>query len=245
VEQGLRLAGEGAAILDIGGESTRPGAQPVAAAEEIDRVVPVISALAAAIRLPISIDTSKPEVMEAAAGAGAAMINDVNALRADGALQAAAETGLPVCLMHMQGEPRTMQAAPGYRDVVEDVFEFLARRVDACLAAGIHESRVVIDPGFGFGKTLEHNLLLMNGLARFADLGRPLLVGVSRKSMIGAITDRPADDRVPGGLALAAMAIERGARVLRVHDVRETIDVIRMTAAVLAAGQQEGPAENG
>ncbi len=245
VEDGLRLAGDGAAILDVGGESTRPGARPVCVAEEVDRVLPVIEGLAAATEVPVSVDTSKPEVMRAAARAGASMINDVNALRAEGALLAAAETGLPVCLMHMQGEPRTMQDAPAYDDVVEDVFRFLADRIAACRTAGMDESRIVVDPGFGFGKTLEHNLQLMKGLERITDLGRPLLIGVSRKSMIGAVLDRPVDERLSGGLALGALAIERGARILRVHDVRETMDVIRMTTAVLAAGGSRGLRENG
>ena len=245
VEHGIRLAGDGAAIIDVGGESTRPGARPVSVAEEIDRVLPVIEGLAAATEVPVSVDTSKPEVMRAAARAGASMINDVNALRAEGALLAAAETGLPVCLMHMQGEPRTMQDAPTYDDVVEDVFRFLADRIAACRTAGMDESRIVVDPGFGFGKTLENNLQRMKGLERITDLGRPLLIGVSRKSMIGAVLDRPADERLSGGLALGVLAIERGARILRVHDVRETMDVIRMTTAVLAAEDGRGPNENG
>ncbi len=245
VEDGLRLVGDGAAILDVGGESTRPGARPVSVAEEMDRVLPVIEGLAAATEVPVSVDTSKPEVMRAAARAGASMINDVSALRVEGALLAAAETGLPVCLMHMQGEPRTMQDAPAYDDVVEDVFRFLADRIAACRTAGMDESRIVVDPGFGFGKTLEHNLQLMKGLERITDLGRPLLIGVSRKSMIGAVLDRPVDERLSGGLALGALAIERGARILRVHDVRETMDVIRMTTAVLAAGGSRGLRHDG
>jgi dihydropteroate synthase len=245
VEHGVRLAADGAAILDVGGESTRPGARPVSVAEEMDRVLFVIEGLAAATGVPVSVDTSKPEVMRAAAKAGASMINDVNALRAEGALLAAAETGLPVCLMHMQGEPRTMQDAPAYDDVVEDVFRFLADRIAACRTAGMDESRIVVDPGFGFGKTLEHNLQLMKRLERITDLGRPLLIGVSRKSMIGAVLDRPVDERLSGGLALGVLAIERGARILRVHDVRETMDVIRMTTAVLAAEDGRGPNENG
>jgi dihydropteroate synthase len=232
VAQGLDMARQGAAILDVGGESTRPGAAPVAADEEIRRVAPVIQGLAASCTLPISVDTSKPEVIEVAVQAGAAMVNDVNALRADGAVDTVAACDAAVCLMHMQGEPRTMQNAPRYRDVVEEVYAFLAGRVECCLAAGISESRIVVDPGFGFGKTLEHNLALMNRLERFLDLGLPVLVGISRKSMIGAILDRDVDERLWGGLALAVMAAERGASIVRAHDVGPTLDALRMTAAV-------------
>jgi dihydropteroate synthase len=232
VSHGLRLAEEGASILDVGGESTRPGAVPVSAQDEIGRVVPVIRKLAESVPVPVSVDTSKPEVIEAAIAAGASMVNDVRALRADGALQAAAAAAVPVCLMHMQGEPGTMQTSPTYRNVVEDVFAFLAERMEACLAAGIGEERIVLDPGFGFGKTLEHNLVLMRGLGRLLGLGRPLLVGVSRKSMIGTMLDRPVDKRLWGSLALAVMAAERGARILRVHDVAPTVDVLKIAAAV-------------
>jgi dihydropteroate synthase len=205
----------------------------VSAAEEIDRVVPVIRGLAADSRVPVSVDTSKPEVMEAAIEAGAVMVNDVNALRATGAIEAVAGCGGAVCLMHMQGEPGTMQQAPHYGNVVEEVYAFLAERMERCLAAGIAESRIVVDPGFGFGKTLEHNLTLVRNLQRFLDLGRPLLVGLSRKSMIGAILDRAVDERLWGSLALAVMAVERGARILRVHDVGPTVEVIRVATAVV------------
>ncbi len=232
VAEGLQMAREGAAILDVGGESTRPGAGPVCADEEIRRVVPVVRGLVQAGSLPVSVDTSKPEVIEAAMEAGAVIINDVRALRAEGALEAAAGCGAAVCLMHMQGEPGTMQQAPRYRDVVEEVYAFLADRIERSLAAGISEFSIVVDPGFGFGKTLAHNLILARNLERFLDLGRPLLVGVSRKSMIGAILDRAVDERLWGGLALAVMAVERGASILRVHDVGPTVDVIRMAAAV-------------
>ena len=232
VSHGLRLAEEGAVILDVGGESTRPGAAPVSARDEIGRVVPVIRRLAESAAVPVSVDTSKPEVIEAAVAAGASMVNDVRALRADGALQAAAAAAVPVCLMHMQGEPGTMQASPTYRNVVEEVFAFLAERMEACLAAGIDEERIAVDPGFGFGKTLEHNLILMRGLGRLLDLGRPLLVGLSRKSMIGKLLDRPVDNRLWGSLALAVMAAERGARILRVHDVAPTVDALKIAAAV-------------
>ncbi len=234
VAAGEAMVEAGAAILDVGGESTRPGAEPVGAAEEIDRVVPVIEALAG-LDVPVSVDTSKPEVMRAAVGAGARMINDVNALRAPGALEAAGALGVPVCLMHMQGEPRTMQAAPRYDDVVEDVYQFLFSRVAACEDAGIPRARLVLDPGFGFGKTLAHNLSLMKHLRRFAESGLPLLVGVSRKSLIGAVLDRPVDQRLAGSLALACHAAREGAHILRVHDVAPTRDALAMLAAVAAA----------
>ena len=228
------LAAAGAALLDVGGESTRPGARPVSAAEEIDRVVPVIEALAG-LPTPVSVDTSKPEVMRAAVAAGARMINDVKGLQAPGALEAAAELGVPVCLMHMQGEPRTMQQAPRYGDVVEDVYGFLNRRVAACVAAGIPRRRLVIDPGFGFGKTLAHNLTLLKHLDRFAQAGLPLLVGVSRKSLIGAVLDRPVGERLAGSLALACHAAAHGANILRVHDVGPTVEALAMLAAVAGA----------
>ena len=228
------MAAAGAAVIDIGGESTRPGASPVSAGEEIDRVVPVIEALAG-LAAPISIDTSKPEVMRAAVAAGARMINDVNALRAPGALVTAAALDVPVCLMHMQGEPRTMQAAPRYDDVVEDVYQFLLSRVAACEDAGIPRERLVIDPGFGFGKTLAHNLSLLRHLRRFEAARLPLLVGVSRKSLIGAVLDRPVTERLPGSIALACHAAAHGAHILRVHDVGPTRDALAMLAAVAAA----------
>lgn len=232
----LAMAAAGAAVLDIGGESTRPGAEPVGVADELARVIPVLKALVAAGAPPLSVDTAKPEVMRAAAAAGAEMINDVMALRAPGALEAAAESGCAVCLMHMRGRPRTMQQSPHYDDVVTEVYDFLARRVEACIAAGVAPARIVVDPGFGFGKTLEHNLLLMRRLACFADLGVPLLVGVSRKSMIGALTGRAVDERLAGGLALATLAAHSGAAIIRSHDVAATRDALAVTAAVLAVG---------
>ena len=235
VAHALAMAGEGAALLDVGGESTRPGAAPVSTAKELERVIPVIEALVASGAPPVSIDTTKPEVMRAAAAAGAQLINDVRALCAPGALEAAAATGCGVCLMHMQGEPGTMQAAPAYDDVVEDVYAFLATRIEACVAAGIGLERIVVDPGFGFGKSLAHNLSLMRHLDRFAGLGVPLLVGVSRKSMLGAVTGRPVGERLAAGLALATLAVSAGARIIRSHDVAATLDAVRMTAAVLAA----------
>jgi dihydropteroate synthase len=233
----LAMAEAGAALLDIGGESTRPGAEPVGIAAELARVMPVLEALVAAGAPPVSVDTTKPEVMRAAAAAGAEMINDVLALRAPGALEAAVESDCAVCLMHMQGEPRTMQHAPHYDDVVTEVYDFLARRVEACITAGMAPDRIVVDPGFGFGKTLEHNLLLMRRLARFTDLGVPLLVGVSRKSMIGTITGRPVEERLAGGLALATLAAQAGAAIIRSHDVAATRDALEVTAAVMAAGK--------
>lgn len=235
VTHALAMAGEGAALLDVGGESTRPGAAPASTAVELERVIPVIEALVASGAPPVSIDTTKPEVMLAAAAAGAELINDVRALAAPGALEAAAATGCGVCLMHMQGEPRTMQEAPAYDDVVEEVYAFLATRIEACTAAGIGLERIVIDPGFGFGKLLPHNLSLMRHLDRFTRLGVPVLVGVSRKSMLGAVTGRPVGERLAAGLALATLAVSAGARIIRSHDVAATLDAVRMTTAVLAA----------
>ncbi len=236
LRQARKLAAEGAGLLDVGGESTRPGATPVTVGEELRRVLPVIEALVREDGPPLSIDTAKAEVMLAASAAGAELINDVCALRAPGALEAAAASGCAVCLMHMQGEPRTMQSAPTYRDVAEDVYVFLAERIEACLRAGIELERILVDPGFGFGKTLEHNLLLMRGLSRLTALGVPVLVGVSRKSMIGTVTGRAVEARVAGGLALTALAVASGARIIRSHDVAETLDAVRMAAAVMAAG---------
>jgi dihydropteroate synthase len=229
-----QMVAEGAAIIDVGGESTRPGAAPVPESLEIDRVVPVIEALAARVEVPISIDTSKPGVMRAAARAGAGIINDVLALRAPGALAAVAELDLPVCLMHMQGEPRTMQREPHYDDVVAEVVAFLEARVLACEQAGIARQRLLLDPGFGFGKTLAHNLTLLARLDRLASLGLPLLVGVSRKSMLGAITGRDVQDRTAAGVAAAMLALARGALIIRTHDVMATQDAIRLFSAVAA-----------
>jgi dihydropteroate synthase len=232
VGQGVRLAGEGAALIDVGGESTRPGAQPVAVEEELRRVVPVIERLCAATRAVISVDTSKPEVMRAALAAGAGFVNDVYALRAPGALQAVAGSGCGLCLMHMQGEPRTMQAAPRYTDVVGEVRAFLGERVDACRAAGIEAQRIAIDPGFGFGKTLEHNLTLLRHLRELSTGGLPVLVGLSRKSMVGTLTGRPPGERVSGSVALAVVAALAGARIIRAHDVAATVDALQVVAAV-------------
>ena len=240
VRQARRLAAEGAAILDVGGESTRPGADPVETADELDRVIPVIEAIVAELDVPVSVDTSKPEVMEAALEAGACMVNDVLALRAPGALEVVAASGAAVCLMHMQGSPRSMQADPRYGDVVQDVHHFLSERVAACEAAGMDRSRLVIDPGFGFGKTLAHNLALLDGLEDFTHDGLPLLVGLSRKSLIGQVTGRPVEDRLAGSIALAALAVERGASIVRAHDVAATLDAVKIAAAVRRRQRPEG-----
>ena len=234
VAHGLKLAAEGADLLDVGGESTRPGADPVSLEDELARVVPVIERLARETSLPISVDTSKPEVMRAAVAAGAGMINDVYALRREGALDAAASLGVPVVLMHMLGEPQGMQDAPHYDDVVGDVHRFLAERLFACEMAGIAKKNLVVDPGFGFGKTLEHNLRLLRQLARLADLGVPVLAGLSRKRSLGEITGRAVDERVHASVAAAVLAAEYGARLVRVHDVAATVDAMKVWAAVAA-----------
>jgi dihydropteroate synthase len=234
VAAGERLAAEGAAIVDVGGESTRPGSLPVDEAEELRRVIPVIERLAERLAVPVSVDTRKPGVMRRALEAGASMVNDVGALRAPGALEAVAGSGAAVCLMHMRGDPGTMQDEPRYDDVLGDVRAFLAARVAACEAAGIARRRLAIDPGFGFGKTLEHNLALLAGLPALAQEGLPVLVGVSRKRMVGAMTGRGADERLAGSLAAAVVAVERGAHIVRAHDVRETVDALAVVAAVRA-----------
>ncbi len=232
VEQGVRLVAEGAALIDVGGESTRPGADPVGVTEELRRVIPVIERLRAATSAVVSVDTSKPEVMRAASAAGAGFINDVTALRTPQALAAAVASGCAVCLMHMQGEPRTMQRAPSYQDVVGEVRAFLAGRVAASLTAGLPAERLVVDPGFGFGKTLEHNLTLLRRLPELAADGRPVLVGLSRKSMLGTLTERAAGERVYGSVALAVIAALRGARIIRAHDVAATVEALKVAAAV-------------
>ena len=232
VARGVQMAQEGAAIIDVGGESTRPGAEPVGLDEELRRVIPVVARLHDRTSAVLSVDTSKPEVMHAAAAAGAGMINDVRALREPGALEAAAMSGCAVCLMHMRGEPRTMQDAPSYQDVVAEVRQFLERRVDACLGAGLPAERIVLDPGFGFGKTLAHNLELLYHLRQLSVSGLPILAGLSRKSMVGAITGRAADERIYGSVALAVVAALGGASILRVHDVAATVDALKVVAAV-------------
>jgi dihydropteroate synthase len=236
LERAQEMAAEGAGLIDVGGESTRPGAAPVAAEEEIRRVAPVIEALARRLSVPISVDTSKAEVMTAAVHAGASMINDVRALQAPGALEAAARSNAAICLMHMQGEPGTMQKEPCYTDVVAEVREFLRERIAACVGAGVSRDRLVVDPGVGFGKRLEHNLALLAALPAFHDLSAPLLVGASRKSLFGVLLGRPLDERLAGGLAVAAAAALAGASIIRVHDVRETVDAVKIATALRDAG---------
>lgn len=229
----MDMLAEGAQIIDVGGESTRPGAQEVSIEAEIGRVVPLIEAIAQKSDVCISIDTSKPEVMRAAIQAGAGLVNDVNALRADGALEVCAESGVAVCVMHMQGEPRTMQQAPVYEDVLEDVLAFLSQRVEACLEAGISRENIIIDPGFGFGKTVQHNLQLLRGLEEFQSLGVAVLVGLSRKSMLGVILDSaPVEARLHASVAAAVLAWTKGAKIFRVHDVRPTADALKVCMAM-------------
>ncbi len=224
---------DGTHIIDVGGESTRPGADAVSEQEELDRVIPVIEAITEQLPVIISIDTSKPGVMREAVAAGAGLINDVMALQAPGSVEAAKELAVPVCLMHMQGQPRTMQNSPAYNDVVSDILDFFKQRIAVCTSAGIPGERLILDPGFGFGKTLEHNLTLLASLERFGEPGLPLLVGISRKSMLGTILDgAPADERLYASLAAAVMAVERGASIIRVHDVKPTVDALKVVNAV-------------
>ena len=231
IEHAKQMLSEGANIIDIGGESTRPGAQAVTVEEELQRTIPVIESLSGTDAL-ISIDTSKPEVMKAAVEAGACLINDVRALREPGALEMAAQLDVPVCLMHMQGQPRTMQSEPHYDNVVEEIKTFLNERIEACKNVGIKKEQLIIDPGFGFGKTLEHNLTLFKHLETFHELDVPLLVGISRKSMIGMLLGREVGERMPASIAMAGLATWLGAKILRVHDVRETVDAVRMVQAI-------------
>ncbi|GAA3817129.1 dihydropteroate synthase [Amycolatopsis tucumanensis] len=232
VEHGERLAAEGADLLDVGGESTRPGARPPTLDEELDRGVPVIARLARVVDVPISVDTSRPEVMRAAVDAGAAMINDVRALRHPGALRAAAELGVPVCLTHMLRPPHLMQRDPRYTDVVAEVRDFLRARIKTCLAAGIPAEHLIADPGFGFGKTLEHNLALLGALPEFRALGVPLMVGLSRKAMLGRLTGRPVGQRTVASVTAAVLAAQRGAKIVRVHDVAATRDGLAVLEAL-------------
>ena len=235
LRQALQLAHDGAAVIDIGGESTRPGAEGVGEQQELDRVIPVIEAVQAECDVPISIDTSKARVMREAVAAGAAMINDVCALQGDGALQVAAELDVAVCLMHMRGEPRTMQAAPRYDDVVAEVAQFLELRVTACVDAGLAEDRIVLDPGIGFGKTHRHNVELLANLRQLQVRGRPLLVGISRKSTLGELTSRHVDQRLPASVAAAAIAVVNGATIVRAHDVAATADALKVAQAIKEA----------
>jgi dihydropteroate synthase len=232
VRRAEQMLSEGAKIIDVGGESTRPGAPVVSEQEELDRVIPVVEAIAGKLGALVSVDTSTAGVIRESANCGAGLINDVRALQREGALAAAIATGLPVCLMHMQGEPDIMQKNPHYDDVVEQVLGFLQARVLVCLDAGITREQILLDPGFGFGKTLAHNLALLQRLPEFLGVGFPVLVGMSRKSMVAQLLGRPVDQRLAGSLALAMLAAERGAAIIRVHDVAETVDVLNVLAAV-------------
>lgn len=229
-----QMVNEGAAIIDVGGESTRPGAVPVSLQEELNRVIPILEAVKDRFAVLLSIDTFKPEVMKAALAVGVDIINDVNALRAEGAIEVVANSQAMVCLMHMQGKPQTMQVAPYYEDVVAEVKSFLNERMQACLAAGIVKGRIIIDPGFGFGKTLAHNFRLLNHLDKFQSLGVPVLAGMSRKNMIGAALNLPVEQRLYASLALAVLAISKGAAIIRTHDVKPTLEAVRMAHRVLA-----------
>lgn len=236
VQHALQMQAEGAQIIDVGGESTRPGAEAVSVGDELQRVIPLIESLRQRSDVLISIDTSKPEVMRAAVAAGANLVNDVTALRAPGALETCAELDVPVCLMHMQGEPRSMQSNPSYRNVVAEVSEFLLQRKQAAMAAGIGEERILLDPGFGFGKSLAHNLQLLKQLDQLQSLESPLLVGLSRKSMFAAILDgAPVDQRLYASVAAAVLCWDRGARLFRVHDVRATVDALKVCSAMQRA----------
>lgn len=228
----VSMTDAGADIIDVGGESTRPGSDETSLQEELDRVMPVIEGITSRIDIPVSIDTSKPEVMRSAVEAGASMINDVFALRREGAIDAAISAGVPVCLMHMQGTPRDMQATPNYNALPGDVINFLADRVEACVTAGLGRNLLVVDPGFGFGKTDQHNLEILAGLGQFADLGLPLLVGLSRKRTLGNLTGRSADHRAAGGVAAAVIAVQNGANIIRTHDVADTVDALKLVSAV-------------
>lgn len=234
VKRASQMVSDGASILDVGGESTRPGAAPVSVQQEMDRVLPVVEKLNTELDVVLSVDTSTPEVMRESARMGAGIINDVRALGREGALEAAAETNLPVCLMHMQGSPATMQDQPEYSDVLEEVSDFLLQRVAACEGAGIERNKIILDPGIGFGKTVEHNLRIMNNIAHFRAKGMPVLIGTSRKSMLGAVLNREVDQRLAGSLATVAFAVVQGAEIIRVHDVAETVDVVKMTRAMMA-----------
>ncbi|MBT0586519.1 dihydropteroate synthase [Alteromonas oceanisediminis] len=231
VSAALNMHAQGASLIDVGGESTRPGASAVSEQQELDRVIPVIEAIRTRSDVPISIDTSKPVVMDAALQAGASMINDVNALRAEHALSIASAHNVPVCIMHMQGKPRDMQHQPQYSDVVAEIRAFLQERIDACLAAGIARSQIVLDPGFGFGKTLAHNYQLFNAIPALLQLGLPLLVGVSRKSMLGNVVNKAVDQRVAASIAAATLAAQMGAHIIRVHDVDQTADAVKIVNA--------------
>lgn len=232
LEQVQRMISDGATIIDIGGESTRPGAADVSEADELARVIPVLKAIKKRFNIVVSIDTSKAAVMSAAIAAGADIINDVRALQNDGCLTAVANSNIPVCLMHMQGLPRSMQKSPSYDDVITDIIEFFQQRIDACVSAGIARERIIIDPGFGFGKTLEQNFHLLANLSKFNQLDLPILAGLSRKSMIGNLLSRDVEQRLAGSLSTAMLAAQQGAHIIRVHDVQETVDVLKVLKAV-------------
>lgn len=234
LKRAVEMSKEGATIIDIGGESTRPGAEKVSLQEELDRVLPVVEVVAKELDVVISVDTSRPELISQAAKLGAGLINDVRALCLPGALNAAAESRLPVCLMHMKGTPQDMQDAPVYNNVVDEVVAFFNARIKACAEVGISADRLILDPGFGFGKTLSHNLFLLNHLEQLQELGFPLLTGTSRKSMIAGVLGREVDQRLSGSLATVAIAVMKGAKIIRVHDVAQSVDVVRMTEAVMS-----------
>jgi len=239
-EDALRQAGmmidDGADIIDVGGESTRPGAEDTPVQQELDRIMPVIEGIAARFDVPISVDTSKPEIMRLAVGAGASIINDVFALRRQGSIKVAVDARAAICLMHMQGEPRSMQEAPAYESLPGDIIDFLDERVRDCLSAGISRERLIVDPGFGFGKNDQHNLEILSKLNQFAELGLPLLVGLSRKRTLGNLTGRPADRRIGAGVAAAVIAVENGANIVRTHDVADTVDALKVLSAVNQLG---------
>lgn len=233
-----KMVTAGATFIDIGGESTRPGAQEVSVNEELDRVIPIVTAVAKYFNVWISIDTSKPEVMTAAAQAGAHLINDIRSLQLPGALEAAKKSGLAICLMHMQGTPQTMQKAPYYDNVVNDITQYFDEQIKRCLFAGIDRSQLLLDPGFGFGKTLQHNYQLLANLAEFKQFNLPLLVGMSRKGMIGQLLNVPPTQRLAGNIACAVIAALNGAKIIRVHDVKETVEAMRIVEATLSAGRE-------
>jgi dihydropteroate synthase len=235
LDHALDMIEQGANIIDVGGESTRPGAQPVSVSEELNRVIPVIDAIRKKSAIAISIDTSKPEVMEAAVKSGADLVNDVNALREENAAHICAKLNVPVCLMHMQGEPRVMQKNPQYINVVEDIKQFLQQRIDDCIQADIKKENIILDPGFGFGKSLEHNLSLLKHLDEFAEMEVPILIGISRKSMLGTILDAKVNDRLYGSIAAAVLAYSKGAQIFRVHDVKASVDALKICKAIADA----------